>query len=201
MHECPNCYRTCDCDGETTWFRVEALVDACIHQCNGGFMSLKKLNAENAIIKTAAVEVKTLTISGKQVTLAVFRQLQESPLIVFNRNLSPVMLPGFPWGKVNYHPDKCDSPREPHMHIVWQSGDTLYRSRIDELYIEAVRRSWPDDYVMRRDARGDAMSLHFYTHYGTSRVGQEVKLDGDMAEEYYALIEPLTQLDQLFIAV
>jgi hypothetical protein len=29
--------------------------------------------------KTAAVEVKTLTITGKQVTLAVFRQLYDGP--------------------------------------------------------------------------------------------------------------------------
>jgi hypothetical protein len=36
---------------------------------------IKKLTAENPVIKTANVEVETLTISGKQVTLAVFRQL------------------------------------------------------------------------------------------------------------------------------
>lgn len=164
-------------------------------------MSIRKLTSENAVIKTASVEVKTLTISGKQVTLAVFRQLQERPLIVFNRNLSPVMVPGFPWGKVNYHPDKCDSPRVPHVHVVWQSGDTLYRSRIDELYIEAVRHYWEDEYMLRRNAFGEAISLHHYTPYGHSRLGEEVRLDDDIAEEYYALIEPLTQLDQLFIAV
>lgn len=37
-------------------------------------MEIKKLTVENAQIKTASVEVKTLTISGKQVTLVVFRQ-------------------------------------------------------------------------------------------------------------------------------
>lgn len=41
----------------------------------------KQLTVHNATITTAAVEVKTLTISGKQVTLAVFRQLREEQLI------------------------------------------------------------------------------------------------------------------------
>ncbi|WP_326646072.1 hypothetical protein OG884_15585 [Streptosporangium sp. NBC_01755] len=86
----------------------------------------KILTTQNAQITTAAVEVKTLTISGKQVTLAVFRQLRERPLIAADGTLD-----GVPWGIVNYHPDKCgDSPFE-HWHIVWQSGAELLRARVD----------------------------------------------------------------------
>jgi hypothetical protein len=44
-------------------------------------MVTKPLTVHNAEIRTAAVEVNTLTISGKQVTLAVFRQLQEEPIV------------------------------------------------------------------------------------------------------------------------
>ncbi len=37
------------------------------------------ISTHEATVKTAAVEVKTLTINGKLVTLAVFRQLRNVP--------------------------------------------------------------------------------------------------------------------------
>jgi len=87
----------------------------------------KQLTTQNATITTAAVEVKTLTVSGKQVTLAVFRQLREEPLIAEDGTLN-----GDPWGIVNYHPDKCGGDDySPHWHIVWQRGGDLLRSRIE----------------------------------------------------------------------
>jgi hypothetical protein len=82
------------------------------------------LTVHNAELKTAAVELKTLTISGKQVTLAVFRQLREEPLIAEDGTLN-----GVPWGIVNYHPDKCGDASE-HRHVVWQHGSELRRSAI-----------------------------------------------------------------------
>ncbi|WP_328314144.1 hypothetical protein OG432_30385 [Streptomyces sp. NBC_00442] len=84
----------------------------------------KQLTTQNASITTVAVEVQALTISGKQVTLSVFRQLREESLISSDGTLN-----GVPWGYVNYHPDRCsDSP--PHWHIVWQDGGELRRSRV-----------------------------------------------------------------------
>lgn len=84
----------------------------------------RQLTVHNAQITTATVQVKTLTISGKQVTLAVFRQLPEEPLISDDGHLN-----GVPWGVVNYHPDKCaDGPR--HGHVVWQRGQELLRSAV-----------------------------------------------------------------------
>jgi len=88
----------------------------------------KQLTTQNATITTASVEVKTLTISGKQVTLAVFRQLREEELIDWDGALN-----GSPWGYVNYHPDKCEGSRWAHRHIVWQRGPELLRSRVDTL--------------------------------------------------------------------
>jgi hypothetical protein len=41
----------------------------------------RRITTREATVKTATVEVKTLTISGRQVMLAVFRQLLEEPLI------------------------------------------------------------------------------------------------------------------------
>lgn len=84
----------------------------------------KQLTTQNATITTAAVEVKTLTISGKQVTLAVFRQLREEALIADDGALN-----GVPWGHVNYHPDRCGDQAD-HWHIVWQKGDQLRRSLV-----------------------------------------------------------------------
>ncbi|TKA11739.1 hypothetical protein [Actinacidiphila oryziradicis] len=85
----------------------------------------KQLTVHNATITTAAVEVKTLTISGKQVTLAVFRQLQEETI------LNPVnaTLTGELWGRVNYHPDKC-ADAATHVHVVWQKDGELRRAHV-----------------------------------------------------------------------
>lgn len=106
----------------------------------------EKLTALNATITTASVEVKTLTISGKQVTLAVFRQLPHRTLI----DPDTLDFRGIPWGHVNYHPGMCTRhfpPRE-HLHVVWQSEaclhvDTVYRSR-EWARIEELKRMQDD---------------------------------------------------------
>lgn len=82
------------------------------------------LTVHNAEVRTATVEVKTLTVSGRQVTLTVFRQLREEPLIADVGALN-----GVPWGTVNYHPDKC-AGLDPHWHVVWQRGADLLRDRV-----------------------------------------------------------------------
>ncbi|MGW6462581.1 hypothetical protein [Streptomyces rubiginosohelvolus] len=84
----------------------------------------RRLTTQNATITTAAIQVQALTIGKKQVTQAVFRQLQEEQLIT-----SEGALLGDPWGVVNYHPDKCaDAPT--HMHVVWQHGNELRRTTV-----------------------------------------------------------------------
>lgn len=85
-------------------------------------MSAAPLTVHNAEIATAAVEVKTLTIKGKQVTLAVFRQIQVEDL--FDRELA---YRGNPWGRVNYHVG-CDNVSGPHWHVVWQKDLELRRA-------------------------------------------------------------------------
>jgi hypothetical protein len=85
---------------------------------------MPKLTVQNAEIKTATVQIQTLTVSGKQVTLAVFRQLREELLLAENGTLN-----GVPWGTVNYHPDKCVDDH-PHWHIVWQRDTDLLRARV-----------------------------------------------------------------------
>lgn len=132
----------------------------------------RELTTQNATITTAAVEVKALTISGKQVTLAVFRQLQEEPLVDWDRH----ELRGIPWGFVNYCPQKfCigDQYGEPvpHWHVVWQRGQELRRA--------TVRRQ-------------------LYTGWEIWRNGER---DAEEADRRNELISSLSGLPQLFIAV
>ena len=94
---------------------------------------MPQLTVHNAQMSTATVEIKTLTITGKQVTLAVFRQLIEEDLIAEDGTLD-----GIPWGTVNYHPDKCGTgdywKDHPHWHVVWQKGGELRRSLVRTQY-------------------------------------------------------------------
>lgn len=90
----------------------------------------KIINLRDAQVSTATIEIRTLTVSNKQVTLAVFRQLIEDELINHDGNLN-----GVPWGTVNYHPDKCGDDR-PHIHVVWQNGRDLRRAMV---YAEPFR--------------------------------------------------------------
>ena len=53
----------------------------------------RRISTHEATIRTAMVEIKSLQISGKQVTLAVFRQLKEEPLIDYRT----AELRGVPW--------------------------------------------------------------------------------------------------------
>lgn len=83
--------------------------------------------AHEAVVKTATVEVRSLTITGKQVTLAVFRQLQEEDLVDYFNGFE---LAGVPWGHVNYHPDKGCADEGRHLHVVWQKGEELRRALV-----------------------------------------------------------------------
>ena len=95
-----------------------------------------RLSVHEAQINTATVEVKTLTISGKQVTLAVFRQLQEESLIDDDGRFR-----GLPWGTVNYHPDGCKDSTN-HRHVVWQDGNELRRAYVRSQLPAREIRSW-----------------------------------------------------------
>lgn len=86
----------------------------------------RPLTVRNAELRTVTVEIQTLTVSRKQVTLAVFRQLEEKQLI----DPKDQGLNGLPWGRVNYHPDNCRD--DDHIHVIWQEGSELRRAKVDE---------------------------------------------------------------------
>jgi hypothetical protein len=86
---------------------------------------MARIQDREATIKTAIIEIKALTVGGRQVTQALFKQLEEERLI----DEDTLLLKGVPWGRVNYHagclPDTGD-----HCHVVWQWDDQLRRSCI-----------------------------------------------------------------------
>ena len=84
------------------------------------------LSVQNAEINTASVTINTLEISGKQVTLAVFRQLREHYPLTWEpegymSHATEIDWCGKPWGWVNY---LCEPGCR---NVVWQMGSSLYR--------------------------------------------------------------------------
>jgi hypothetical protein len=83
------------------------------------------IKAEEAQIKTATVEIKILTVSGKQMTLAVYRQIKEENIFI-NPEQPYEGTKGPCWGIINYHTKDCDLGAR-HLHLVWQKGKHLRR--------------------------------------------------------------------------
>ncbi len=99
---------------------------------------MKNIKVSEAGIETVSVAVHVVRISGKQMTLAVFKQLAVEDL--FDPRTGE--LRGIPWGWVNYHA-ACNVPNNVrtlslewaagkvhgygfnHLHVVWQKGEEL----------------------------------------------------------------------------
>lgn len=130
------------------------------------------MTTARASIRTASVEIRALTVSGKRMTVAVFRQLPEvrllEPWVVVQgatdeqpggeRHLEVRLGRGDLWGTVNYH-QGCD-PR-PHLHVVLVRGGTLYQSPVFErperhlFWIEGVSRLALNDPAAERRLSDD----------------------------------------------
>lgn len=108
----------------------------------------RAINVEQAEIRTATVTVRALTIDRRQVTLAVFRQLREEPVV----DQDTGEFHGLPWGTVNYCPPRGGCYGE-HLHVVWQSGDELRRATQ-----YAPAKTFSHD-LWRWSARGDWLLL------------------------------------------
>ena len=85
-----------------------------------------KIAVNDAHLKTAIVEIKSLVVSGKQMTLAVFRQIEGGGLI----NYDTGRFNGVPWGTVRYCPDEACKYLSGHLHVVWQKGSELRRTTV-----------------------------------------------------------------------
>lgn len=88
----------------------------------------KVITIKEANISTLNVELKAIHINSKQMTLSVFRQIQEETLFDDKFNLL-----GVPWGSVNYFWDKALQFNTTVLHVVWQKGNELRRWRFSNL--------------------------------------------------------------------
>lgn len=88
------------------------------------------VNIEDAKVKTLTVELKALTVSGKQMTLSTFRQLPVED--IWTDWPEDPGFRGIPWGRVLYFWGG-QIPRG--FHLVWQDADELFRCHIDPLSV------------------------------------------------------------------
>lgn len=86
-------------------------------------MQNKIINIEDVNLKTMQVEIKALTVNGKQMTLSVFRQIPHAS--IFDDEIE---IKGTPWGTVNYF----WKDNEAWLHLIWQKNDRLFRDLIPE---------------------------------------------------------------------
>lgn len=114
--------------------------------------------AEQASIRTCLVEVRTITVSNKQMTLSVFRQLEELPLIFESirwcggggRGDTEThwenSLPGSDnvWGWVNYHTGCAVEDFDGHLHMVVERGGRLYKVQIAYNDLSSPEERGPD---------------------------------------------------------
>jgi hypothetical protein len=152
------------------------------------------LTAHEAMIQTATVEIHTLRVGKKQVTMGMFRQLPYEELIDWEElwavsdgyDVDTAFFIGTPWGHVNYwwqgdFPRRCTYTNEwgqwqgrgEKLHLVWQWQGQLYRCVLCE---------WLPDWVCRLEAN---------KAYGVT----------DLRTAWYKVWRRLEALPQLFIAV
>ena len=90
------------------------------------------LTAHEATIQTASVDIHTLRVGKKQVTMGMFRQLPLRSITIH----PGTDFEGEPWGHVNYWWDgdgrqtneySGSLSRATALHVVWQLGERLYR--------------------------------------------------------------------------
>lgn len=168
-------------------------------------MEGRAIRVRDAHIKTAAVEIKSLTVSGKQVTMGVFRQLKTEPVI----DPESAELLGVPWGTVNYFPKPCESD---HLHVVWQKGDELRRACVYEpprggsTYIARLigsAKSEPEGSyrALIADRQISRMYERGFAAWVDCVYDGRYKEADELLERYLRHYGELASLDQLFIAV
>jgi hypothetical protein len=134
----------------------------------------------NTSIETATVQIRTLNVDARQMTLSIFRQLIAAPAVN-----SEGRVQGKPWGVVNYHPDRCDDAKA-HLHVVWQLDDQLRRGFVLAPEHAYLRHTLVAEYVTariyegaRRDTpRAEHGDLKVHRSVTTREIGATVYVRG-----------------------
>ncbi|MFJ2949141.1 hypothetical protein ACIO8H_16155 [Streptomyces sp. NPDC087226] len=137
-------------------------------------------NTGNTSIETVTVQIRTLNVGAKQMSLSIFRQLVEAPAINAVGRVQ-----GRPWGIVNYHPDRCDDAKQ-HLHVVWQLDDQLRRGFVLAPEHAYLRHPLVAEYVTarvyegaRRDTvRAEHGDLKVHRSVTTREIGATVYVRG-----------------------
>ena len=168
------------------------------------------LSTEQVSINTMQVEIKSMMVGKKQLTLSLMRQIIEEPLI----DEELLQFRGVAWGHVNYFwGDDKHKTFPNHMNIVWQKGNELRRSIVRmELQHEQcmVDRS-------ERELRDVLKQIEYYHSYNgfeeklnhLNRMASDHRKDiidchhrrDVFIPEYHKLVEPLKSLDHFYITV
>jgi hypothetical protein len=171
---------------------------------------VQPITTEQATIRTATVEVKTLTLGRRQMTLSVFRQLPDFHIIsnaVVRGHDWKLDLLGDPWGRVNYFWDGCGYGNSvgPHLHVVWVQGSRLLRACVGRLHLV-----YPSE---RPKVKGDTHALAWLgavddldsQNYPCANYCEvdpgEIGWVKEQIRRWNVMYERLAALDQLFIAV
>lgn len=162
----------------------------------------KKISAQEATLHTTTVEVKTLVISNRQVTLSVYRQIPKQDIICWE---NPPTLWGVPWGRVNYYFDECkkEDPNT-HMHVVWQRESELRRACVESCFDSSLLDDdrqydyWrlKSDYLLRLYRRY-RKAIRERDEHVLGAIDEEV---ADYKSLYWLLVQSLLDLPQLYIA-
>ncbi len=171
------------------------------------------LSTEQVRINTMQVEIKSMMVGKKQLTLSLMRQIIEEPLI----DEKELLFRGVPWGHVNYFwGDDKHRTYPSYINVVWQKGDELRRSVIP------MEKKY-EDYLENRCRREITEVLKQIDYY--SNLNQHLSFDKKLEEfnaqlvsqedwlkqliymrdiyipKYHELIEPLKSLDHFYITV
>jgi hypothetical protein len=161
---------------------------------NGGTMDIE---TKNANLDTLAVTIMALHVAGKQMTLAVFRQLPMTSLVYDTGEKIEYMNW---WGLVRYNiKDECD------LWVVVETGGILYRSALKKSrlkYLTETINQFDNDFSKTKMITNVRINNRFYNHIEDAKNEYKRLLnDYKFYLNYELVFNEANELPQLFIAV
>jgi len=117
-------------------------------------------------LKTCSVEVKSLTLNGKQMTLSVFRQLYRWHF--FDRETLEIPAGAVPWGLINYFWKDVEG----RFHVVFSLNGHLYRDLVSFKDLQAANEQYA-----RYDVRRETEKLQSELDYSQRMVDRWTSID------------------------
>ena len=172
------------------------------------------LLTEQVNINTMQIEIKSMMVGKKQLSLSLMRQIIQEDLIDFDK----LLFKGVPWGHVNYFwGDDKHRSYPSAINVIWQKGNELRRSVINL----NLRRDVYHEQRLVRDLAEIERDINYYLKDDYYREHAKEKIDklnsvkADLQKQidaeiykrdvyipnYHKLVEPLKSLDHFYLAV